>query len=98
VAPVVKGRGPNQHANVGGGFGLRAMPAGMYVIKNGEVSWRPALDINRIIAGAQIVVALSLLTLRAIMKARRQASMPIGKRTPLLRRAMLLWRLPSRRH
>ena len=33
----------------GGGFGLHARPAGAYVIKNGEVRWMPAVDVNRIV-------------------------------------------------
>jgi uncharacterized spore protein YtfJ len=34
----------------GGGLGLIARPVGAYVIKNGEVRWQPAIDVNRIIA------------------------------------------------
>ncbi len=34
----------------GGGFGVLARPAGAYVIKDGEVSWQPAVDVNRIVA------------------------------------------------
>jgi len=33
----------------GGGFGLVARPAGAYVIKDGTVSWQPAVDVNRIV-------------------------------------------------
>lgn len=36
----------------GGGFGLVARPAGAYVIKDGAVSWQPAVDVNRIVAVA----------------------------------------------
>ena len=42
----------------GGGFGLMAKPAGVYVIEADKVSWQPALDPNRMIsAGAAIIVA-----------------------------------------
>src|SRR3712207_2466414 len=34
----------------GGGLGLVARPAGAYVIKDGAVSWQPAVDVNRIVA------------------------------------------------
>jgi uncharacterized spore protein YtfJ len=34
----------------GGGFGLIARPAGVYVIKDGAVSWQPAVDVDRIVA------------------------------------------------
>ncbi len=38
-----------------GGFRVSARPAGMYVIRDGKVTWMPALDVNRIIVGGQIV-------------------------------------------
>ena len=53
----------------GGGFGMAARPAGVYVIKGGEVKWIPALNINRVIMGGQIVGVIALLTLRTIVKA-----------------------------
>jgi len=49
----------------GGGFGLRARPVGAYVIRGEEVSWRPALDLNRVILGCQLLgLAAILLTHR----------------------------------
>jgi hypothetical protein len=39
------------------------------VIKGGEVSWKPALDLNRIILMGQVVAIVALLTARAIVKA-----------------------------
>ena len=33
----------------GGGFGLAARPAGAYVIRDGRVSWQPAVDPSRIL-------------------------------------------------
>jgi uncharacterized spore protein YtfJ len=39
----------------GGGFRVSARPAGVYVIRNGKVSWMPAIDVNRIILGGQII-------------------------------------------
>jgi uncharacterized spore protein YtfJ len=45
-----------------GGFGLQAMPAGAFVFKNGKLYWKPAIDANRIVLGAQLVVLVALLT------------------------------------
>jgi len=39
----------------GGGFGINARPVGAYVIRDGEVSWQPALDLNRAILGCQLL-------------------------------------------
>jgi len=45
----------------GGGFGARARPVGAYVVRNGEVSWRPAVDVNRIVAVVGLVLVTYLL-------------------------------------
>lgn len=52
----------------GAGFGLRARPVGAYAIKEGRVSWHPAVDVNRVILGAQVVAVIALLTIRTIVK------------------------------
>jgi uncharacterized spore protein YtfJ len=54
----------------GGGFGMTARPVGAFVIRDGELSWRPAVDVNRIVLGGQLVVVAALLTVRAIIRAR----------------------------
>jgi uncharacterized spore protein YtfJ len=54
----------------GSGFGMTARPVGAFIIRNGELSWRPAVDVNRIVLGGQVVVIVALLTVRAIIKAR----------------------------
>ncbi len=65
VIPVARvrgggGGGGDSENNGGGGFGLHARPVGAYVISDGDVRWRPAVDPNRIVLGWQIVAALSL--------------------------------------
>ncbi len=57
----------------GSGFGVIARPVGAFVIRDGDLSWRPAVDVNRIILGGQVVVVVALLTVRAIVKARSRA-------------------------
>ena len=47
---------------------MRAAPVGVFVIKNGEASWRPLLDLNRAILGGQIAWIVTLLTIRSIIK------------------------------
>src|SRR5215218_6298381 len=54
----------------GGGFGLRATPAGVYVIRGDQVSWEPALNLNHVILGGQIVAIALILALRAFWRAR----------------------------
>jgi uncharacterized spore protein YtfJ len=52
----------------GMGYGLRATPAGVYVIKGGEVEWKPALDMNRLTLQRAGVAILALLVLRSIVR------------------------------
>jgi uncharacterized spore protein YtfJ len=64
------GGGGDTEGNGGAGFGLSAKPAGMYVIRDGTATWQPALDINRIVLGGQIVGIVALLVLRSILRRR----------------------------
>ncbi|HEX9375476.1 MAG TPA: spore germination protein GerW family protein [Actinomycetota bacterium] len=57
----------------GGGFGMSARPVGAFVIRDGEMTWRPAVDVTRIVLGAQVVAVVALLTLRRIVKIRSKA-------------------------
>jgi uncharacterized spore protein YtfJ len=54
------GGGSDTEGNGGGGFGLAGKPAGAYVIRDGEVKWRPAVDPNRIVVGWQLVTAFAI--------------------------------------
>ncbi|MEV4105389.1 spore germination protein GerW family protein [Nonomuraea sp. NPDC049649] len=85
VIPVAKiaygggggaGQGENQKGEAGSGsglgYGVAAAPAGVFVVKEGDVRWQPAVDVNRIVVGGQIVAVVLLLTLRAIFKRRRR--------------------------
>ncbi len=68
AADVVGGGGggentdENRNHRSGGGFGLRAKPVGAFVITDGHVCWRPAVDVNRLVTvvGAVGIVALIL--------------------------------------
>jgi uncharacterized spore protein YtfJ len=66
------GGGGDSEDNGGGGFGLGARPVGAYVIKDGEVSWKPVIDVGRMLLGWQVVAGIAALALWAF--ARRQGS------------------------
>jgi uncharacterized spore protein YtfJ len=63
------GGGGDTQGNGGTGFGLSARPVGAWVIKDGDATWRPAIDLNRVILVSQIVAIVALLSLRSILKA-----------------------------
>jgi uncharacterized spore protein YtfJ len=65
------GEGPEgQGSGTGSGFGLNAKPLGVYVIKDGDAMWRPAVDVNRVIMGGQLVAVAALLLIRTLVKSR----------------------------
>jgi uncharacterized spore protein YtfJ len=57
----------------GGGFGVQARPAGAYVIKDGNVRWMPAVDVNRVIAALGVVIVTFLMTRARIVRIRAKA-------------------------
>jgi len=57
----------------GGGFGVRVKPVGVYVIDGQGVHWRPALDLNRVILGGQVVgMVVAVVLSRALRRRRRR--------------------------
>jgi uncharacterized spore protein YtfJ len=48
----------------GGGFGMQGRPAGAFVIRDGNVTWRPAVDPNTVIVGV-VIVTVAVLVVRA---------------------------------
>lgn len=68
------GEGPGgEGKGSGSGFGLSGRPVGAFLIRGDELTWRPAVDLNRIVLGGQIVAIVALLAMRAIVRARAKA-------------------------
>lgn len=72
VARVMGGAGGGEGADdsgggEGGGWAALARPAGVYVIDGEQVRWRPAIDADRALATAAIVV-VSLMVLRRVRR------------------------------
>ena len=65
-----RGDGAEAEQGAGGGFGLRVTPSGVFVIRDGKVTWQPAVDVNRVILGGQLIAALALLTIRSALRRR----------------------------
>jgi len=55
------GGGEDENGNGGGGFGLLGRPAGAWIVREGDATWKPAVDVDRLILFAfllGLVVAL----------------------------------------
>ena len=56
----------------GAGYGIRATPVGVYVIHDGTVEWKPAIDLNRLMMQRAVLIGLGILVggrvLRTIAK------------------------------
>ena len=55
----------------GTGFGLQARPVGVYQVRDGEVVWKPAVDVTRLAKGGQALAALIALCVTLIAITRR---------------------------
>jgi uncharacterized spore protein YtfJ len=55
----------------GGGFRADAEPVGAFVIRNGEVEWKPVFDLSGTVRRGQLVGVVALLVLLAVIRALR---------------------------
>lgn len=85
VIPAAKvtggaGGGGDSENNGGGGFGIRVRPAGAWIIREGEVTWEPAIDATRLGTMGMLVAIVFLLTVRSIAKANARAREKAARR------------------
>lgn len=72
------GGGDNQN-NGGGGFAVDAKPIGAFVIRDGVVSWEPAVDATRIAMTGMLVAIVFLWVVRGMAKGRAKAAIAAAK-------------------
>ena len=60
---------PETAAPGGAGVALDARPAGAFVIKGDSVTWMPAFDLNRAIAGGIAFAIIGVLSWRSVARA-----------------------------
>jgi uncharacterized spore protein YtfJ len=70
-----RGRAARRSAGegAGGGLGWSGKPCGVFVLHDGEVHWKPAVDVNRIVTAAAVMTITLLLAVRSVAKARTRA-------------------------
>jgi uncharacterized spore protein YtfJ len=74
VAGGAGGGGGEEDASggFGTGFGLGATPVGAYQIRDGEVEWKPAVDVNRLARGGQILAGIITVCVTLVLLGRRR--------------------------
>jgi uncharacterized spore protein YtfJ len=86
-------------AGGGGGFGLMARPSGAWIVEDGGVTWKPAVDVNRIVMGGQAIALAAILVTGRVLLAhsrRRNSLLELVPRLARLRQLQL--RLPRPLH
>ena len=56
----------------GTGFGMGASPVGMYTIRDGEVDWKPSVDVNRLVRGGQVLGGIIAVCTTLVLVLRRR--------------------------
>jgi uncharacterized spore protein YtfJ len=67
-APDAQGSG----SGAGSGFGVHVRPVGVVVIKDGDVTWLPTIDVVRIVIGGQLVALAGVVVLGRVLVHRRR--------------------------
>jgi len=65
-----EGKSATDEQGSGGGFGVTGRPVGAFVVREGTVRWRPAVDVNRAIAIAGVVAVTGLVVLGSLLRGR----------------------------
>jgi uncharacterized spore protein YtfJ len=68
------GGGGDSENNGGGGFGITARPVGAFVVREGNVVFEPAVDVNRVVGLGVLAFVVAVLSWRSVAKARAKAA------------------------
>ena|SRR5881397_2505267 len=68
------GGGGDSENNAGGGFGMTAKPIGAFVVRNGNVEFEPAVDVNRVVGLGVLAFIVAIWSWRSVAKARARAA------------------------
>lgn len=62
--------GQQSGSGAGMGFAVNSRPLGVYVVKGGEVEWRPALDVMRIVLASQAAALVGMAIILRLLRRR----------------------------
>jgi uncharacterized spore protein YtfJ len=55
----------------GSGFGMHVRALGVYEVRDGHAVWKPAVDVNRVIRGGQVLAGIAALCVTVVALIRR---------------------------
>jgi uncharacterized spore protein YtfJ len=56
----------------GTGFGINASPVGVYEVRDGNVEWKPAVDVARLAKGGQVLAGIVVVCVTLVLLKRRR--------------------------
>jgi uncharacterized spore protein YtfJ len=54
----------------GTGFGMGVVPIGVYEVRGERVEWKPTVDVNRVIKGAQVLAGIMVVCIALVIRSR----------------------------
>jgi uncharacterized spore protein YtfJ len=85
------GGGTDEEGSSGGGFGIAGNPTGAWVLKEGEVHWKPAIDATKVLLLGELTAMVGLAAWRSVRVAQSRRVVTIRPRI-----AMRIGRRPHR--
>lgn len=77
------GGGSDEEGGGGGGFGLAGSPTGAWVVKEGKVSWKPALDATKVLVLGELTAMVGLAAWRSVRVAQSRRVVMIRPRVAI---------------
>jgi uncharacterized spore protein YtfJ len=56
----------------GTGFGINTQPVGVYEVRDGNACWKPAVDINRLARGGQVLAGIVTICVTLVLLRRQR--------------------------
>jgi hypothetical protein len=74
------GGGSDEVGAAGGGFGIVGNPTGAWVVKEGKVSWKPAIDATKVLVIGELTAIVGLVAWRSVRVAQTRRVVMIKPR------------------
>ena len=73
------GGGTDDEGQSGGGFGIAGSPTGAWVVKEGDVTWKPAVDVTKVIMLGELTAIVGLFAWRSVRVAQTRKVITIKR-------------------